>query len=85
MAVECYEKAQAIREPVLVRQDAEEALRAFVHDIRSGLNWPKHGAAYKLLKARWPVLLHGSRIDRDKNTLRVPEILTPTFPEILAP
>jgi hypothetical protein len=69
VALECYQKARAIREPVLVRQDAEEALGALVKDIRHGLNWPRHGEAYKLLKERWPVLIDGSHIDRDKNII----------------
>jgi hypothetical protein len=69
IALECRERAQAIREPALVRQDAEEALHALVNDVKSRLDWPKHGAAYKLLKARWLLLLRGSRIDRGKNIL----------------
>ena len=69
IAVECYVRAQAIREPALVRQDAEEVVQALIADIPHGFNWPKHREVYKLLKARWPALALDSQINRDKNIL----------------
>jgi len=70
LALECSAQAQTIREPTLVRQDAEESLQAFIKGIRFGFKWSEHGEAYKLLKARWRDLLPSdTQITRDKNIL----------------